>query len=78
MTIGGVVAFDEIEKVFKLKRGGLEGVVYVGALVVTPHFFGCITFTGGAVVEEEDVGLQALRAKDAAREAENGMRISRF
>jgi hypothetical protein len=48
----------------------------VGAQVVNPEFLGPGFFVGGGfAVEEEDVGLHALRIENSGGEAEEGVDV---
>jgi hypothetical protein len=53
-----------------LQRVFLEGEVAVGAEVVNPDGFGPRRFAGRLVIEEDDVGFDALLVKDAGGQAQ--------
>ena len=75
MALAGAVAIDELAQVLKPEGAALQGMVDVGAVVVIPDLFGCSALVGGAVVEEEDVGLHSLSIEDARRQSQDGVEI---
>lgn len=50
----------------------------VGAVIVHPNLFCPGVFAGGAVVEEENVGFDALGVEDAGGQTQDGVEIRRF
>jgi len=61
----GIVARDEVVEVAALERIFFEREVFVGAQIVNPELICPGFFSGRFAVEEEDVGLDALRVEDA-------------
>ena len=70
-----VVAGDEVVEVAALQCAFLEREVLVGAQIVNPQRLRPRLFAGGFAVEEQDVGLYALRVEDAGRQAQQRMHV---
>ena len=70
-----VVAGDEVIEVAALEGVFLEREMQVGAQVVDPELLRPRLFLRGFAVEEEDVGLHALRVEDAGGQAQQGVDV---
>ena len=71
----GVVAGDEVVEVGALQWVFFEREVLVGAQVVDPELFRPRLFLRGLAVEEQDVGLHALRVEDAGGQAQQRVHV---
>ena len=76
MAVLGVVAGDEVVEVGARAAGGLEREVLVGPQVVDPERPRPGRRAGRLAVEEEDVGLDALRVEDAGRQAQERVDVA--
>ena len=73
VAIASLVAVDELFQIIQPEWFAFEGVVDVGAVVVILDVLGGGIFTGGAVVEEEHVGLHSLGVEDTGGQSEDGV-----
>ena len=71
-----MIAGDKIVEVAALELVGTQGEVHVGAQIVDPEPLGLHIGTGLALIEEEHVGFDPLRVKDAGGQAQEGMDIA--
>src|SRR5581483_1914561 len=76
VAILSMIAGDKIVEVAALELVGTQGEVHVGTQIVDPESLGLHVGAGLALVEEEDVGFDALRVKDAGGQAQEGMHIA--
>jgi hypothetical protein len=72
----GLVAGHELIQVGPHEGRLLEGKGLVRAQVVDPHLSGPRRLAGRLAVEEEHVGLDALRVEDAGRQAQEGVHVA--
>ena len=77
VAVGGLVGGDEVREVLFFQRVGLAEGGHVRAQVVEPDFLR-IALVTGAAREEQDVRLDALRVKDAGRQAQDGVEVAFF
>ncbi len=71
-----MVACDELVEVGASEAVLLEGEVLVGAQVVEPDGLSPWGLTGWFAVEEDDVGLDALRVEDAGGQSQDGVQVA--
>ena len=73
------VAGDEVVEVGALDGVFFEGEMFVGTEVVNPEFFGPGAFVRSRfAIEEEDVGFDPLRVKDAGGKSQEGVDVGLF
>jgi hypothetical protein len=78
VAVGWLIARDEVGQVLEAHGVALEGVMDVGAVVVVPNLFGPGFFGGGLIIEEEDVGFNALGVEKPGGQAQDGMQVGVF
>ena len=78
MTVERVVVGNELLQIVEAQRFLFEGVVDVGAIVVKPDLFSPRFLTGGVVVEEQHIGLDAVGVEDAGGQAQDGVQFGGF
>ena len=71
-----VVALNELVEVFTLQRSCLQGEVLVGSEIIYPELLRPRCFAGRLLVEEENIGLHALRIEQASRETKKRVDIA--
>jgi len=78
VTIVGIAAGNEIVELVGRQRIGFEGDVDIGAEVVDLELLGPGIGAGRLLIEEEDVGLDALGVEDAGGQAQQRVDVARF
>ena len=75
MPVLRVVAVDEVRQILEAHRFFLQRMVNIGAVVVVPDLLRPGVRAGFVVVEEDHVGLDALRVEHAGRQAQDGVQV---
>ena len=75
MSILRVVAVDEVRQILEAHRFLLQRMVDIGPVVVEPDLLRPGIRAGFVIVEEDHIGLDALRVEHAGRQAQDSMQV---